>query len=74
MGEASLVFSKNRKKCPDFGKKDPHCVHLQFKFSIQNIVLRVSTIVDKINVMLLPSPISPPQFNVDQLMTEAAIG
>ena len=27
---------------PDAGKKDPDCVHLWVKFSIQNVVLRVS--------------------------------
>ena len=32
----------NRKKCPDFGKKDPDCVHLRVKFAIENVVLRVS--------------------------------
>ena len=33
---------ENRKKCPNFGKKGPNCVHLSVKFSIQNVVLRVS--------------------------------
>ena len=32
----------NQKKCLDFGKKGPDCVHLQVKFAIQNVVLRVS--------------------------------
>ena len=27
-GEASYALFKNRKKCPDFGKKGPDCVHL----------------------------------------------
>ena len=34
-------FFKNRKKCPDFGQKNPDCVHLWIKFSIQNVVSRV---------------------------------
>ena len=29
-------------KCPDFGMKDLHCVHLWVKTSIQNVVLRAS--------------------------------
>ena len=33
---------ENRKKCPDFGTEDLDCVHLFVKFSIQNVVLRVS--------------------------------
>ena len=41
-GEASPALFENRKKCPHFGKKDPDCIHLWVKFSIQNIVLRVS--------------------------------
>ena len=41
-GEASPALFGNRKKCPDFGKKGPDCVYLWVKFSIQNIVLRVS--------------------------------
>ena len=40
-GERGDLF-ENRKKCPDFGKKGPDCDHLWVKFSIQNIVLRVS--------------------------------
>ena len=39
-GEASYALFKNRKKCPDFGKKGPDCVHLWVKFSIKNVVLR----------------------------------
>ena len=39
--EASLAFFKNRKKCHDFRKKGPDCVHHWVKFSIQNVVLRV---------------------------------
>ena len=35
-------FFENRKKCPDFWKKGPDCVYLWVKFSIQNVVLRVS--------------------------------
>ena len=30
------------KKCPDFGKEGPDCTHLWVRFSIQNVVLRVS--------------------------------
>ena len=37
-----LPFFENQKKCPDFGKKCPSCVHLLVKFAIQNVVLRVS--------------------------------
>ena len=35
-------FLKIKKKCPGFGKKGPNFVHPEVKFSIQNIVLRVS--------------------------------
>ena len=38
----SCYFS-NREKCPDFRKKDPDCVHVWVKFSIQNVVLTVSS-------------------------------
>ena len=38
-GKASPALFENRKKCPDFGKNDPDCVHLLVKFSIQNVVL-----------------------------------
>ena len=41
MGGLPALF-ENRKKCPGFGKKDPHCFHLWVKFSIQCVVLRVS--------------------------------
>ena len=34
-GRPPLSFSENQKKCPDFGKKGPNCVHLWVKFSIQ---------------------------------------
>ena len=37
-----LPFFENRKKCPDFGKKDPNCVHPWVESPIQNVVLRVS--------------------------------
>ena len=40
--ERTLLFSENRKRCPDFGKKGRDCIHLCVKFSIQNVVLRVS--------------------------------
>ena len=42
-GEASpAVFQKSKKRCPDFRKKGLHCVHPYVKFTIQNVVLRVS--------------------------------
>ena len=34
---------ENRKKCPDFGKKDPDYVHPWVKLSIQAVPLRVSS-------------------------------
>ena len=34
-----LPCFENRKKCYDFGKKDPDCVHLWVTFSIQNVTL-----------------------------------
>ena len=37
--EGSPALLENRKKCPNFGKKGPDCVHLWVKFSIQNVVL-----------------------------------
>ena len=40
--KASPALFENRKKCPDFGKKGPDCIHVGVKFSIQNINLRVS--------------------------------
>ena len=39
-----LPFFENRKKCPDLGKKGPDCVLPWVKFSIQNVVLKVSRI------------------------------
>ena len=42
-GEAATALFENRKKCPDFGKKGPDCVQFWVKFSIQNVVLRLST-------------------------------
>ena len=39
-GGGGGAFFENRKRFPDFGKKDPDCVHLWFP--IQNVVLRVS--------------------------------
>ena len=42
-GEASpAVFQKSKKRCPDFRRKGLHCVHPYVKFTIQNVVLRVS--------------------------------
>ena len=40
--ETSPALFENQKTCPDFGKKGPGCVHLWVKFSIQNVVLRIS--------------------------------
>ena len=37
-----LPFFEIPKKCPDFRKKIPDCVHPLVKFTIQNVVLRVS--------------------------------
>ena len=41
-GRTPLPFFENRKKHPEFEKKGPEFVHLLVKFSIQNVVLRVS--------------------------------
>ena len=41
-GGLPFHFFENRKKNPDLGKKGPHCLHVWVKFSIQNVVLRVS--------------------------------
>ena len=41
-GRPPLPFFENRKKCPDFGKKGPNCVHPWVESSIQNVVLGVS--------------------------------
>ena len=38
--EVSPDFFENRKKCPHFGKKGPHCVHLLVKFPTPNVVLK----------------------------------
>ena len=35
-------FLKIKKSAPNFRKKDPDCVHPYVKFTIQNVVLRVS--------------------------------
>ena len=40
--ETSSTLFEIKKKCLDFGKKGPDCVHLWLKFSIQNIVSKVS--------------------------------
>ena len=37
-GRLPLPFFENWKKCLDFGKKGPDCVHLWAKLSIQNVV------------------------------------
>ena len=41
-GRPPLPFFENRKKCSDLGKNGPDFVHLWVKFSIRNVVLRVS--------------------------------
>ena len=41
-GGLHCSFLKIEKKCPDFGKKGPYCVHPWVEYAIQNIVLRVS--------------------------------
>ena len=41
-GKPPLPFFENRKKCPDFEKKSPSCVHSWVDCSIQNVVLRES--------------------------------
>ena len=41
-GGLPCPFLKIEKKCPDFGKKWPDYVLPWVKFSIQNVVLRVS--------------------------------
>ena len=41
-GETSFSLFKNLKKCPDFENKESDCVHPWVKFSIENIVSRVS--------------------------------
>ena len=37
-----LPFLENQKMSPDFGKKDPDSIHLWVKFSIRNVVSKVS--------------------------------
>ena len=41
-GRFPLSLLKDHKKCLDFGKIDPDSVHLLVKFSIQNVILKVS--------------------------------
>ena len=41
-GGLPRLFSKIRKKCPNFRKKCRDCVHLGLNFFILNVVLRVS--------------------------------
>ena len=41
-GGIPCPFLKIEKKCPDFGKKGPNCVHPWLYSSIPNVVLRVS--------------------------------
>ena len=38
----SMSLFKDQKKFPDFGLKGPDSVHLCVKFSIQNVLFRVS--------------------------------
>ena len=40
--ETSPALLEDQNKCPDFGKKSTNCAHHCIKFSIQNVVLRVS--------------------------------
>ena len=40
--EASSALFENQKKCPDFRETGSDFVHLHVKFTIQNVVLRVS--------------------------------
>ena len=42
MGRPPLPACKNQKNRSDFGKKGRDCIHHWVKFSIQNVVLRVS--------------------------------
>ena len=37
-----MPFLNIDKKCPDFGKRSPDCVHLWVKLSIDNVALRIS--------------------------------
>ena len=41
-GDVSPTLFENPKKFPDFGKKVLDFVHLLVKFSVQNVVLKVS--------------------------------
>ena len=41
-GRPPLPLQKIEKRCPDFGKKCPNCVHPWVESSIQNVVLRAS--------------------------------
>ena len=40
-GRPPLPFFENQRKCPNFEKKGPDCVHLWVKFFIRNVVLTV---------------------------------
>ena len=40
--EASSALFENQKRCSDFGNKSLDCFNLWIRFSIQNVVLRVS--------------------------------
>ena len=40
--EASSALFENQEKCPDFRQTGSDFVHLHVKFTIQNVVLRVS--------------------------------
>ena len=44
VGGLPCSFLKIEKKSPDFGKEDTNCVHSCIESSIQNVVLRVSTV------------------------------
>ena len=42
-GRLPLLFFENRKKYPNFEKKGSNCINLCVKFSIEKLVLRVSS-------------------------------
>ena len=56
-GEGFPCHFLNWKMCSDFGKRVPDCVHFGVKFSIQNVILRVSR---RENVLKCPSSTKPP--------------
>ena len=68
LSSASPALFENQNKCPDFGKKDPDCAYLWVKFSIQNVVLRVSW---KKNSKMFPYEV-PFSCIVDKMFIEVA--